>query len=334
MMDNYRPPKDAVPPINVDINNLLVTNRHELYELHLWDAHSYAPVATLAWDRGTSTISANCAAFSHDNSLLAAGDDEGRIIIWDIRSLTEVRRFQQGGVQSICCPHRSNRFIVASERRQINVWDMVAGDKMHEIWVENSGFLGVSDVFLSLTSDDANIVFTINGEIYIWNFETARTDTTRLIDHEDYGRHCFLAASPTDPEHVVVLYSDGTVMLFNIVTHLLEPISTVSGKRPRSLRYSSDASKVYICSGVSLLSACDLGTKQCAAILAGVSLLDEGEELFNFAVASDSSKIAIAGNESKNMVVFDTECGTLVATLEGEDGNVLVYSKPNSVILM
>jgi WD40 repeat protein len=313
----------VIDPALVDVNNLLVTSQDGLSEVRVWDSRTYTPVGTLAWERDRAV----CAAFTADNSLLATGDTKGRIIIWDLMSWKEVVRCRQSSsVEVLCFPHCSNDSLVSLDRRDngsILVWDLVTGQRKYGITFNT--FTNVENIHITL--NDARIVAMELNMVSLWDFSNG-SSTGNFLVRERLEYNNYLAVSPVDPDEIAVVLKNGEIMLWD--SGAFQQKWTAAIQIPeviaRSVCYSSDGARLYLCTKDNKFVSFDLITKQICI------RFQQLKGLQSFVLSTDGLRIAT--RRAFHTEVLDINSGDAVAKLEYQPGDVTCYSRPGTVVLL
>lgn len=110
----------------------------------------------------------NAFDFSDDERYLASGDMDGIVVIWDVRSGKELRRFevQEHHINALDF-HPGNRFLLsASSDGTVIVWDVFTGDQLANFTAHGE------QVLRALFSPDGNLIASgdFQGGIMVWNW--------------------------------------------------------------------------------------------------------------------------------------------------------------------
>jgi WD40 repeat protein len=149
-------PREHRKHVDVNVDNLFATSSYQQYEVHVWNSKSNRFVETLAW--GSSGFFH--ADFSYDNSLLATGDSDGRIIIWNLRFLCEVVRLQhRSTIWNVCFPSNNNEYTASLDedayfRTNIWVWNLVSCQRLYSVSLSGSRYENI----VRITVDCSRIV--------------------------------------------------------------------------------------------------------------------------------------------------------------------------------
>jgi WD40 repeat protein len=233
--------------ISINVNNLLATSSGST--LHIWDATSYALMTSLAGSRDDDYGAVRCAVFSHDNSLLATGDTEGLVVIWDMLNIRNIVCLEHDQlVWSIVFPHYQTDTLYCLVSNSIIIWDLAVAQTKQIIPL--NGFRANG---LWLTCDDAKIVSRTGGALGVWINDESAGYAGVLLNDMDYS---VVSMSPCHAEQISIASKDGEIMVWNLdiqqrIMTAHEPNS--SNSQPFSstvhcLCYSTDGSQLFSCS--------------------------------------------------------------------------------------
>jgi WD40 repeat protein len=306
----------------VDVNNLLVTCKDGDAALNLWDAHTHAPVGTLTWE-GHTSAGVRRLVFSWDNTLLATGDIDGLITVWDIKCMRQIVRFKLADPVRGICISRSIDGLVALTHQQISSWNLSTHQRKYEIPLS-----GINDFEgLHLTLDDSKIVVLVENVIRIWDFGSGTPVGDIIVATNVTSPGSSIATSPIDPDEIVSVLSHGEVIVSYMAAPNKKWSTSIVPSVPTEFCYSHDGTRLFIGTRENELIILDLNSKQ---VCWSFQLENE---LHFFALSPDGSKIA-CGIGINDTVVFDLDSRAIITTLQGESGSVVRYSRASSVILM
>lgn len=130
-------------------------------------------------DTGGSLISAG--AFSHDGELLATGDWEGSVTLWDVPSGSKVRDFPGHGapmygratVRAVAFSPDGRTLATGGDEKLVRLWDVDTGEQIGEpLAVDRSGGPGSHFIDEIVFSGDGRRL-AVGGEgVRIYDFET------------------------------------------------------------------------------------------------------------------------------------------------------------------
>jgi WD40 repeat protein len=142
------------------------------------------------WDIISQGISV--VALSSDGKLLAGGNNDGRIIIWDTRSRKRIRTFQHNNIApGFIIFHPSKTWlIVADHRDTVIVWDYNTNEKKVIIRVNSVVGTDIRRVLISPDEKRMIICFRSYGEhlnayLQEYNFESQKSIMLDFSIHKD-----------------------------------------------------------------------------------------------------------------------------------------------------
>jgi|GEM_PF-1000369 len=105
-------------------------------------------------------------AFSPDGSLLALGDDDGTVSLWDVKAKEEKHEIQQGeqGVKSLVFAPNGKFLVTSDFQGQIKLWDVESGKNLRSIPIS-----GVRHVAIS---PDSKTLVSAGKSVQLWDVAT------------------------------------------------------------------------------------------------------------------------------------------------------------------
>ena len=148
-----------------------------------------------------------CAAISPDAKVVAAGDTDGTIMLWDREEGKELRRLsaEGGEITSVCFTSDGRRVASSDTRGYVRVWDTLTGKPLDTLPGHVGAVLGV--VF----SPDGKFVASggADGTVRLWDPATGQ-------NLETLGAHSSVwqVAFSSDGKYLAAGYGDGTINLW------------------------------------------------------------------------------------------------------------------------
>lgn len=137
----------------------------------IWDAQRCTPLIRLQNDEDVAEPGAVCTAYSPDGSLLATGDLQGAIIIWDTETWRPLRQLtgMAPGVWSLAFSPDGKRLAAGSKDRTIRIWDPQSGTELLVIRGHTGTVMALAwspdgEVLVSGSYDGTVRVWTANKE--------------------------------------------------------------------------------------------------------------------------------------------------------------------------
>jgi WD40 repeat protein len=304
----------------VDVNNLLATAKGPI--IHLWDASTYAPVGML--NPGNTDEANMCVMrfdFSKDNTRLVAAYYCRQLIVWDLIGGREVARRHE--IEIVCVDicflhHRNDTVLMVETNRRIDIWE-VGRDQIKKM---NSNATGMSKIRLS--HDNLNVAFIAGCVFGLFCVD----DTGLVVTRESIAPFsCIeMALCPTELE-IAIGCNNGDIIMWDLGMRQGRLKERLFDKAVSAVVYSSDGMRLFGGSSDKTIKIFDKNTHTLQ------TLVDMNERIYAMFLAPDGSKLTVCSGRS-DIHVIDSESGTIVTTLEGQNGDVVAYSKPTSVILM
>jgi WD40 repeat protein len=205
----------------------------EDHSIRIWEADG-----TLS--RNVATPNAIFAlAVSTSGNLIAAGESDGSVLVWDLSK--NIERFtakHAGAVESVAFSHDGRFLASGSEDGTCVVWDSESGERVqgplkHESWVTGVAF-----------SPDGSRLATasMDRKVRVWDRETGR-ELVPALRHPDGVRS--VSFSP-DGEYLLTGSYDWAARLYNAKKgELIAPVLPQSG-RVMDAQFDSDCSRIAI----------------------------------------------------------------------------------------
>ncbi|MDR0335479.1 MAG: hypothetical protein LBI18_00130 [Planctomycetaceae bacterium] len=142
------------------------------------------------WDIFSQGISV--AALSPDGKLLAGGNNDGRIIIWNTHSRKRIKIFQHNNISpGFIIFHPSKPWlIVADHKNTVTIWDYETNEKKSVIKINSDADTQIIRILISPDEKRMIICFRSYGEdlnicLQEYNFETQKSTMLDFCIHKD-----------------------------------------------------------------------------------------------------------------------------------------------------
>jgi len=249
-------------------------------------------------------------AFSPDGKLLAAGDANGEIRLWQVVDGQPLLTCQghNNWVNSVAFSPNGQRFASGGEDQTVRIWDVGTGQCLnilqgHTNRVWSVAFSSKSQTLASGGDDQT---------VRIWDVGTGQCLNT-LQGHTN--RVWSVAFSP-DGQILASCSEDRTVRLWDVDTS--KCLNTLQGHTNwvRSVAFSPDGQRLASCSEDRAVRLWDVGTGQCLNILQGHT-----NWVLSVAFCPDGQKLA-SGGEDQIVRIWDVGTGQCLNTLQGHTNRV------------
>ncbi len=284
----------------------------ELKTLKIWNADSGECTSTLS---GHEEVVWS-AAWSPDGQRIASGGTEGKVMIWDATSGTELFTIATQRVSGIAWSPDSRRIAVAglhANTARVTVWDMI---KRQDVWTIDQGNYRTSDWLGSVcwSPDGRHLAATIDeSTIKILNAATGE-EVLSLFGHR--GPVCSVAWSP-DGRRIVSGSEDQTVKIWNASTG--EEDRTFYGHTAEvySVAWSPEGGRVVSAGRDGTLKIWDANNAR-----EGLPFAAHEDRVCAIAWSPDSGRLASASRDGTVKIWGATTRQEVLTLLEGQ-GNVL-----------
>jgi WD40 repeat protein len=114
-------------------------------------------------------------AFSPDGQTVLCGSDDGTVILWDVESGAQIRRFETDApspVHSVVYSPDGRYVLGGQEDERIIVWDIETGEIVR-VFTENHGIIDLGMV--DMGADERTVVSSSwDGEVLVWDLPTGQ----------------------------------------------------------------------------------------------------------------------------------------------------------------
>jgi len=301
----------------IEINPVLVSTDNSIIEITDIDILSSEDEACQIWS----------VAFSENGKLLAAGLNNGKILVWNVSDLSKPKqRFDKhtNGVKCVTFDPEDQNFLASgSLDNTVKLWDLTNGKiekniDYHKSWVLNVAFSPDGKYLASRSKD---------GIIAVWNLNEEMVSRPMNELEYDKGQISVIAFHPDKKNLIIFASMDGNIRLWELAlkkskplslyhkNYLLDIIAFPTGKRIASA--SSDA--------ILLWDTEHYKAKQ----KINIPLNDIISIVFN----SDASLIAL-GSYDSTFLLYDIGKKNLLSLLKLHEKNVIsmAFSSKNNLL--
>ena len=261
-------------------------------------------------------------AFSPDGKLLATGDANGRINLWQVTDGRQILvcKGHTHPVRAVTFNPQGNMFASGSEDQTVKLWNVNTG----ECFATMQGHSG--QVWSVTFSPDGKILASGSDDQTVrqWNLNTS--SCLRILrGHTNWVRS--VAFSP-DGEMLASSSHDRTVKLWDVNTG--ECLKTLQGhtRQVWSVAFSSDGQTLASSSSDETVKLWDVNTGECLKTLQGHT-----RQVWSVAFSPDGQTLA-SGSDDRIIKLWDVDTAQCRKTLQGYTNWVRsVAFSPNSLTL-
>jgi WD40 repeat protein len=274
--------------------------------VRFWDTASGSLITTLVAD-GAAIWSVDFhPSIGH---LLAAGDEVGRVYVWDIRDSSRTDFNVADSTRRLCwVRQREQKRILVSCKARMEMWD-VDSLQPEEVQVFSSSQSDDS-VHAVASSDDGSLVASGSffGELAIYSTNTG--EVLHSHEHSDWIRS--VAFLPTAP--ILAFASDQVFIWF----YATDRIVTFTGRSPDVYSVAFSPNGRFIASA----SEDDtLGIWEVDATDPAPDDIHHSDSITSVHFSNDG-QLVVSASDDETVKVWDTLTGTLCATLKGHTSTV------------
>jgi WD40 repeat protein len=310
--------------MEVNTNNLLVATKFLSSVICLWDAVTLETVGELGSPVDNAII--HNFDISNDDSLLISGDNQGRLLVWDLSSLQQTGRMQHGGcIVGVSFLHCSEYTAISLAQETFAIWDLVTYQQNYTIFTGQPYPRGVS-----INADDTTIVSYFGGDIIAWDISYV---SRGLVKWGNNARKTVISLSsactalslaPIEPHVTAIGHEDGEIMIFNFESQQQILKMSVHAGPVAQICHASDGTHLYSCAEDGTVKILELGSGCLSTVI----------ELLAYWMTLSPNSTRLATSIGGRVYIVDVTSGTLVSTLQGSYENVRYSNSSQFVILM
>ena len=267
-------------------------------------------------------------AFSPDGKLLATGDVNHEIHLWQVADSKQLLslKIDEGWVWSVAFSP-DGRILASTANRSVRLWDVQTGDCLRTL-------AGYSDrVFSVAFSPDGQFLATGSEDhlVRVWNLRTGELLHT-LNGHTDEVRSVAFSPDPVPPTaHPLLLASasyDGTVRLWDAKTGEALQVLTGHAHWVSSVAFSPDGHTLASAGDDGLLRLWDVVTGHCRTTLDG-----HLQTIRTVAFSPDGRTLA-SGSDDCTLRLWNYHSGDCLRVLSGHSSwvSAIAFSPDNDML--
>ncbi|OBQ20427.1 MAG: hypothetical protein AN488_12830 [Anabaena sp. WA113] len=290
-----------------DLSETVIKNvdfsRASLYNVNLTNANLKESVFA------TELTSVLAVAFSPDGKVLATGEKDGRVRLWNVITGKELLtlRGHSSGVNSVAWSGDSLTLASGSLDKTVKLWNVQTGDCVRTLEGHSSGVNSVAWSGDSLTLASGSLDKTVK----LWNVQTG--DCVRTLEGHSSG--VMSVAWSGDSLTLASGSFDKTVKLWNVQSG--DCVRTLEGHGywVYSVAWSGDSQTLASGSHDKTVKLWNVQSGDCVRTLEG------HDWVYSVAWSGDSLTLA-TGSHDKTMKLWNVQSGECVRTLEGHSSVV------------
>jgi WD40 repeat protein len=253
-------------------------------------------------------------ALSRDSQLLATGDNDGKVGLWQVRTGEQLLVCQghTNWVRSVAFSHDDRTLVSGSTDRTLRLWDLATGQCLRT-------FTGQDDEVYSVafSLDDRTLVSSSNDRtLKLWDVNTGECLKT-LTGH---AQGVFAAAFSPDGRTVASGSGDQTVKQWDVSTG--ECLQTYIGHQNwvLSVAFSPDGQTIASCSPDRTIKLWDVSTGECLQTYIG-------HQNWVLSVAfSPDGEYLVSGSGDQTVKLWDVSTGECLQTHTGHAQGVFAVA--------
>jgi WD40 repeat protein len=248
--------------------------------------------------------------FSPDGKLVATGDGDGVIRLWETASGKELLscKGHSSWVYSLAFSPQGNMLASGSYDHTVRLWDIRTGACLktlqgHTDWVRSVAFNPQDDVLASGSYDHT---------VRLWDIRTGEC----LKTLQGHSHRFFSVAFSPDSEMLATSGDDNTIRLWDVSTGVCLKIFQGNISWVYSIAFSPDGKMLASGSDEAFVRLWDVSTGECLKTLQGHS-----NRLCSVAFSPDGEMLA-SGSREATVRLWDIRTGECLKTLQGHNNRV------------
>lgn len=270
-------------------------------------------------------------ALSHDDRLLATGDNNCKICLWQLPTGQQILTCQghTNWVRSVAFHPDGETFVSGSADRTVKLWSVQTGQCLKTF----TGHDG--EVYSVAFSPDGKTVVSGSGDqtIKLWNINTGQC----LKTFTGHNKEVFAIAISPDGKTVASGSGDQTIKLWDINTGQCLKTCTGHSNWILAIAFSPDGQTVFSSSPDWLVKQWEVSTGQCLKTFTG-----HKNWVMSVAVSPDGETL-VSSSGDQTIKLWDVRSGTCVKTFTGHnqaiwsvafsrDGKTIASGSPDQTV--
>jgi len=250
------------------------------------------------------------AAYSPDGKMIASGDDDGMLRLWDIATGETVHVFagHESAINSLVFSPDGKTLLSGSYDQTIRLWDVASGQELRQ-FQDNPGF--VSSVAFSPDGKTA-VSSGPDGELILWNV----ADGSKITQFDEQGEVLYSAVFSPDGKSILVASGDRRLRLWDVASE--ELIRTFAGHQGEVL------SAAFSPDGKTFISGSEDGTLRLWEVSSGRQLgsfIGHEDWIWSVAISPDGRTVVSSGQD-QTVRLWDVATRQELRRFEGHQGEV------------
>ncbi len=275
--------------------------------LLVWDSQNETPLRRFAnFGHGGAVQDI---AISADNQWMLSAADDHSLILWDVATGAELRRFEGHTGRVLTAAFNADNRLMASgsDNGEIIVWDVATGQHIHQL----TGHIGAVYSIVWQNSAFHLVSGGEDGQIILWDVVSG-TQIRQITDQESAILSLTLSA---DEQQIVSGSADGAIVLWTLEGAEVQRFAGHLGA-VNSVTFSPDGQQVLSGSSDESLILWDVATGS------EVRRFRRHIASVNSVAFSPDGATALSGSTDTTVILWDLESGEEIRRFEGHRGGV------------